>query len=55
VARQARGLAGHVGVDEVPYVLRGKLAGGLIGTQRFVERGTLDLSGAVTGPSRRAP
>jgi len=52
-ARQALGLAEHIGFDEVPYVLRGKLAGGLLGTQRFVEKGTLDLSGAVANPYRR--
>ncbi len=52
-ARQALGLAEHIGMDEVPYVLRGKLAGGLFGTQRFVEKGTLDLSGVLTGPYRR--
>lgn len=55
VARQALGLAGQTGFDAVPYVLRGKLAGGLTGTQRFVERGMLDLSGAATGPYRRTP
>ena len=54
-ARQALGLAEHIGFDEVPYVLRGKLAGGLFGTQRFVEKGTLDLSGAVANPYRREP
>lgn len=53
-ARQALGLAEHIGMDEVPYVLRGKLAGGLLGTQRFVEKGTLDLSGAIN-PYRRYP
>lgn len=52
-ARQALGLAEHIGMDEVPYVLRGKLAGGLFGTQRFVEKGTLDLSPAATSPYRR--
>ncbi len=52
-ARQALGLAEHIGLDEVPYVLRGKLAGGLFGTQRFVEKGTLDLNGALAGPYRR--
>lgn len=52
-ARQALGLAEHIGLDEVPYVLRGKLAGGLFGTQRFVERGTLDLEGALPNPYRR--
>jgi len=54
-ARQALGLAEHIGMDEVPYVLRGKLAGGLFGTQRFVEKGTLDLTGALTSPYRRTP
>jgi LEA14-like dessication related protein len=52
-ARQALGLAEHVGMDEVPYVLRGKLASGLFGTQRFVEKGTLDLEGALPSPYRR--
>lgn len=52
-ARQALGLAENIGINEVPYVLRGKLAGGLFGTQRFVEKGTLDLSPAVTSPYRR--
>jgi LEA14-like dessication related protein len=52
-ARQALGLAEHIGMNEVPYVLRGKLAGGLFGTQRFVEKGTLDMSGALPAPYRR--
>ncbi|MDX2351412.1 LEA type 2 family protein [Stutzerimonas xanthomarina] len=52
-ARQALGLAEHIGLDEVPYVLRGKLAGGVFGTQRFVEKGTLDLEGALPSPYRR--
>mgnify|MGYP000700581216 FL=1 len=53
-ARQALGLAEHIGMDEVPYVLRGKLAGGrTFGTQRFVEKGTLDLEGALPNPYRR--
>lgn len=51
-ARQALGLAEHIGMNEVPYVLRGKLAGGLFGTQRFVERGTLDLGAATSSPYR---
>jgi len=54
-ARQALGLAENIGTEEVPYVLRGKLAGGLFGTQRFVEKGTLDLSGAMANPYRREP
>ncbi len=52
-ARQALGLAEHIGLDEVPYVLRGKLAGGLFGTQRFVEKGTFDLSPVKDSPYRR--
>ena len=53
-ARQALGLAEHIAMDEVPYVLRGKLAGGrTFGTQRFVEKGTLDLNGALPSPYRR--
>ena len=52
-ARQALGLAENIGMDEVPYVLRGKLAGGLFGTQRFVEKGTLNMSGAIANPYRR--
>ena len=44
------GPAENIGIDAVPYVLRGKLAGGLFGTQRFVEKGTIDLSPALTSP-----
>ncbi|WP_313054616.1 LEA type 2 family protein [Pseudomonas lopnurensis] len=51
-ARQALGLAEQAD-GEVPYVLRGKLAGGLFGTQRFVERGTFDLSPVTANPYRR--
>jgi len=54
-ARQALGLAERLGQEDVPYVLRGKLAGGLFGTQRFVEKGTLDLPRAVVNPYRREP
>ncbi len=51
-ARQALGLAENIDM-QVPYVLRGKLAGGLFGTQRFVERGTFDLSPVTANPYRR--
>ena len=54
-ARQALGLAEHIGLDEVTYVLRGKLAGGLFGTQRFVEKGTLELPDTLASPYRRTP
>ena len=52
-ARQALGLAENAGLEGVPYVLQGKLAGGLFGTQRFVERGTFDLSPAANSPYTR--
>jgi LEA14-like dessication related protein len=54
-ARQALGLAERFGEDQLPYVLRGKLAGGVFGTQRFVEKGTLELPGADLNPYRREP
>ncbi|MFM0042718.1 LEA type 2 family protein [Paraburkholderia sediminicola] len=41
--RQAFALAGAAQSGQVPYVLRGKLADGLTGTTRFVDRGTLSL------------
>ncbi len=41
--RQALGLAEGASVDNLPYVLRGKLAGGVFGTMRFTEEGTLSL------------
>jgi LEA14-like dessication related protein len=43
--RQALGLSQNQGLQGLPYVLRGKLAGGLLGTVRFKESGVLDLSG----------
>lgn len=42
--RQALGLTQNQTLEQLPYVLRGKLAGGLFGTMRFKESGTLDLS-----------
>ena len=46
--RQVFALAGAVQADsaqsgQIPYILRGKLAGGLTGTTRFVDQGTLSL------------
>ena len=41
--RQAWGYASGDALDDIPYVLRGKLAGGAFGTRRFTDRGTLDL------------
>ena len=43
VLRQTLGLSQTQSLNNLPYVLRGKLAGGLFGTMRFVDRGTLDL------------
>ncbi|WP_043237403.1 LEA type 2 family protein [Stutzerimonas azotifigens] len=43
VARQVLGLADPTPLERVPYVLRGKLAGGAFGVHRFVEKGTLEL------------
>lgn len=44
VLRQAVGFAATAPAAQVPYVLRGKLSGGLLGTVRFKESGTLDSS-----------
>lgn len=49
VLRQTLGLSKTQRLDNVPYVLRGKLAGGVFGTMRFVDTGTLSLPGAVAG------
>ena len=54
-ARQALGLSERLGQEKLPYVLRGKLAGGLFGTQRFVEKGTLELPDAAANPYRNTP
>ncbi|MCJ8203668.1 LEA type 2 family protein [Pseudomonas sp. RGM2987] len=47
VLRQTLGLSQTQSLDGLPYVLKGKLAGGLFGTMRFVDRGTLDLRGSA--------
>ncbi len=41
--RQAMGLSAAAERGELPYVVRGKLAGGLFGTVRFSDSGTLRL------------
>lgn len=43
VLRQTLGLSQTQTLDNLPYVLRGKLAGGLFGTVRFVDSGKLSL------------
>ncbi|ERH53382.1 LEA type 2 family protein [Pseudomonas chengduensis] len=42
VMRQAWGVAGYQPGQEVPYMLRGKLADGLFGTRRFSDSGILN-------------
>lgn len=42
-ARQAFGLADATVSGKLPYVLRGKLAGGMFGSVRFTDSGTLSL------------
>lgn len=41
--RQALGLTQTQSLEGLPYVLRGKLAGGVFGAVRFEDRGRLDL------------
>jgi LEA14-like dessication related protein len=49
--RQAFAFAGAAESGEIPYILRGKLAGGLTGTTRFTSQGTLSLA-SPGAPSR---
>jgi LEA14-like dessication related protein len=45
--RQALGIAEGESLDNVPYVLSGKLAGGPFGVLRFADEGTMRLPGAA--------
>ncbi|MBP6096365.1 MAG: LEA type 2 family protein [Methyloversatilis sp.] len=47
--RQALGLAEGASLKNLPFVLRGKLAGGPFGTLRFSEEGRLSLPGTAAG------
>lgn len=47
--RQAVGLTQSQSLDNLPYTLRGKLAGGLFGTMRFKDSGVLSLPQPVDG------
>ena len=49
VLRQTRGLSQTQTLNNLPYVLRGKLAAGLFGTMRFVDSGKLSLPGTTSG------
>ena len=44
--RQALGLAEGQSLEDMPYVLSGKLAGGPFGVLRFADEGTLSLPGS---------
>lgn len=48
VLRQTLGLSQTQTLDNLPYVLRGKLAGGAFGTMRFVDHGKLSLPGSAS-------
>lgn len=48
--RQAVGMGQLQNLDGMPYVLRGKLAGGVFGTMRFSDNGRLSLPQATTAP-----
>ena len=47
--RQAVGFADQQQLDNLPYELHGKLAGGLFGTMRFEDSGTLSLPKPASG------
>ena len=49
VLRQTLGLSQTQTLNNLPYVLRGKLAGGLFGTVRFVDTGKLRLPRSTAG------
>jgi LEA14-like dessication related protein len=49
VLRQTLGLSQTQTLNNLPYILRGKLAGGLFGTMRFVDSGKLSLPASTTG------
>ncbi|VVM39549.1 hypothetical protein PS858_01329 [Pseudomonas fluorescens] len=49
VLRQTLGLSQTQTLNNLPYVLRGKLAGGLFGTMRFTDSGRLSLPGSTVG------
>jgi LEA14-like dessication related protein len=47
--RQAFAVADAAQSGQIPYILRGKLAGGMAGTTRFINQGTLSLSSLGAG------
>lgn len=53
VLRQALGVIEHGAVAEVPYVLRGRFGGGMLGGLRFSDSGELALPQLEAPPLRR--
>jgi LEA14-like dessication related protein len=49
VIRQTFGLSEMATLNNIPYVLRGKLGGNIFSTTRFVDSGKLNLPGPTTG------
>lgn len=47
--RQALGISERQSLDNLPYTLHGKLAGGLFGTMRFSDSGVLSLPQPASG------
>lgn len=47
--RQTYGISQMKTLNNMPYILRGKLSGGVFNTMRFVDSGTLNLPGSTTG------
>ncbi|MNS51510.1 Late embryogenesis abundant protein [compost metagenome] len=47
--RQTYGISQMKTLNNMPYILRGKLSGGVFNTKRFVDSGTLNLPGSTTG------
>jgi len=47
--RQTYGISQMKTLNNMPYILRGKLSGGVFNTTRFVDSGTLNLPGPTTG------
>jgi hypothetical protein len=49
VIRQTYGLGQMQSLNNMPYILRGKLGGGWFSTTRFIDSGNLNLPGPTTG------
>ncbi|MDR6609400.1 LEA type 2 family protein [Pseudomonas synxantha] len=49
VIRQTYGISQMKRLNNMPYILHGKLSGGVFNTMRFVDSGTLNLPGSTTG------